>query len=109
MDARAVTKGGMIRAADVVRHESDYLAITTVVQELLSLGKSRFAAMRIGCSTAPCRFTISSLRPWTINFTRFLDDYAKRRTLLTPISLTLMQRAAMAKRAALRGEMGRSR
>jgi hypothetical protein len=26
----------------------DYLAITTVVQELLSLGRSRLAAMRIG-------------------------------------------------------------
>jgi pimeloyl-ACP methyl ester carboxylesterase len=34
-------------------YESVYLAITTVVQELLSLGKSRFAALRIsrrGCS-----------------------------------------------------------
>ena len=31
----------------LVRHEWGYLAITTVVQELLSLGKSRFAAMRI--------------------------------------------------------------
>ena len=31
----------------VVRHESNYLAITTVVQELLSLGKSRLAAVRI--------------------------------------------------------------
>ena len=38
---------GYIAKVDVVRHESDYLAITTVVQELLSLGKSRFAAMRI--------------------------------------------------------------
>jgi len=37
----------ILRTVDVVRHESDYLAITTVVQELLSLGKSRFAAMRI--------------------------------------------------------------
>jgi len=30
-----------------VYDESNYLAITTVVQELLSLGKSRLAAMRI--------------------------------------------------------------
>jgi hypothetical protein len=29
------------------RHEPHYLAITTVVQELLSLGKSRFVAMQI--------------------------------------------------------------
>jgi hypothetical protein len=28
-------------------HESNYLAITTVVQELLSLGRSRLAAVRI--------------------------------------------------------------
>ena len=28
--------------------EANYLAITTVVQELLSFGRSRFAAMRIG-------------------------------------------------------------
>jgi serine/threonine protein kinase len=34
----------LIRTVDVVRHESDYLAITTVVQELLSLGRSRVAA-----------------------------------------------------------------
>jgi hypothetical protein len=33
--------------ADAVSHQSDYLAITTVVQELLSLGRSRLAAMRI--------------------------------------------------------------
>ena len=45
MDARAIAISEL--DSDVVRHESDYLAITTVVQELLSLGRSRFAAMRI--------------------------------------------------------------
>ena len=47
---RCVDRGeirGLIRTVDVVRWASDYLAITTVVQELLSFGKSRFAAMRI--------------------------------------------------------------
>jgi len=38
---------GLIRIMDAVRCASDYLAITTVVQELLSLGRSRFAAVRI--------------------------------------------------------------
>jgi len=43
----------MSGTVDVVRHESDYLAITTEVQELLSLGKSRFAAMRISSRARP--------------------------------------------------------
>ena len=37
----------------VVRHKSDYLAITKVVQELPSLGKSRFAAVRTSTAGAP--------------------------------------------------------
>ncbi len=36
----------VLRTVDVVRDESNYLAITTVVQELLTLGKSRSAAIR---------------------------------------------------------------
>ncbi len=35
------------RVKQNARHEPHYLAITTVVQELLSLGKSRFVAMQI--------------------------------------------------------------
>jgi hypothetical protein len=46
-DVSVKLTGGLILAVDVVRHESDYLAITTVVQELLSLGRSRAAATRI--------------------------------------------------------------
>jgi hypothetical protein len=39
--------GSFSATTDVVRHESDYLAITTVVQELLIFGKSRLAAVWI--------------------------------------------------------------
>ena len=48
--AKAELKASSYRSGEPVRHpkaRADYLAITTVVQELRSLGKSRSAAMRI--------------------------------------------------------------
>jgi len=53
MDHPAITVGQVAVRRIRVHHESDYLAITTVVQELRNFGRSRAAAMRIcslGCS-----------------------------------------------------------
>jgi hypothetical protein len=46
MDESTIREARLIRTVDVVRHESNYLAITAELQELLRLGRSRSAAMQ---------------------------------------------------------------